>query len=104
AREHEAVDAERVLARFEQLREAHLAGAIGLLEEVVLGHDAAARQRSPLRRDPLDRTAKLHLRLEQLVARASVLVRLAREADVVTAGQAAQPNRRAPSERYPSAM
>jgi len=40
-----------------------------------------------LRSDPLDRTAQLDLGVEQAIALAPVLVRLAREADVVVSRQ-----------------
>jgi hypothetical protein len=83
AREHEAVDDERVRPGREQLGEAHFAAVVGRLEDVVVGHRPARRQRPALRGDALDRPAQLHLGLEQAVALAAVLGRLAREAEVV---------------------
>src|SRR5262249_45116736 len=82
AREHEAVDDERVLAGLEQLGEPDLAAArAGLLEAVVLGDDATRRQRAPLCRDALDRAPQLDLGLEEPVALAAVVLGLAGEAN-----------------------
>jgi hypothetical protein len=82
AREHEAVDHERVLARLEEFGQAHLTPVAGrLLEAVVLRDRAAGRQRAALGRDALDRAPELHLGLEQAVAVPAVLAGLAREAD-----------------------
>ena len=74
AREHEAVDDERILARREELGEPDLAAALGgVLEAVVLRNRAAKRERAPLRGYALDRAPQLDLGLEEPVALAAIL-------------------------------
>jgi len=71
AREHEAVDHERVLARGEQVGQPQLDGtavSASTPEDVVLGDDAARRQSTPGSGHRLGRPAQLHLLLEQPVA------------------------------------
>ena len=63
-REHEAVDDERVFPRLEQLAEPHVASVGRLLEAVVVGNDAASRQRAALRCDLFDRPPQPDLGLE----------------------------------------
>jgi hypothetical protein len=84
ARVHHAVDDERVLAGREQPRERHLGRAAvrqRVVEDVVLGYDAARRQLPSGRGDGLDRAAQLGLLLEQPIARGPVLGRLSWEGD-----------------------
>src|SRR5438309_6590915 len=77
AREHEAVDHERVPARLEEVGEPNLAATLdGLLEDVVGGDRSPRRQSAPFRGDALDRPPELDLRLEELVAGAAVLAGL----------------------------
>jgi hypothetical protein len=71
ARKPEAVDRKRVLPALEQLRELHR--ACRPVEDVVLFHQTAGRQRPPGGRDVLHRAAQLDLALEQLVPRLPIL-------------------------------
>ena len=76
AREHEAVDHERVLAGREQLRQPHVGrGAVGTcpLEDVVLRNNPAGRELAPRGSHGLHGAAQLDLLLEQPVARRPVL-------------------------------
>ena len=76
AREHEAVDRERVLAGLEQLRQPHIdRGAAGtcLLEDIVLRDGPAGRQLASGSGHRLDSAAQLDLLLEQPVARRPLL-------------------------------
>jgi hypothetical protein len=81
----------------EQLGEAHRIAAAGDLETVVLGHETARRQPASLFGDALGCPAKVDLGLEQPVALAAVLDRLAGEAGVRVCRQGAEstPSRRA---------
>src|SRR5207237_10467741 len=82
AREHHVVDDQRVLARCEQLREPHLAATGRGLEDVVLPDEAARWECPALGGDLLVQPPELCLRLQQLVACASVFARLAGEVDI----------------------
>src|SRR5262249_38259447 len=76
AREHEAVDHQRVLAWCEQLRQPYVgwrAVPSGARENVVLGNTPAGRELTPGSGDRLRRPAQLDLALEQPIARGAVL-------------------------------
>src|SRR5215211_848837 len=76
-REHEVVDRERVLARREELGQAH--PPLDALERVVLRHHTPGGKRAPRRRHRLGGAAQFDLLLEQAVARGPVVRRLAGE-------------------------
>ena len=72
---HEAVQDERVV-RAEQLRHLHLLGHAGLadpLEDVVLGHLAAGRQRAAFRRNSFDLGPQRNLFIQQRVSCGAIL-------------------------------
>jgi hypothetical protein len=82
AREHEAVDDERVLAGREQFGKPDLAAPVrDLLEDVIVGDGTTEWQLASLFGDTLNRAAKLELGFEQAVALTPVLVGLAWKAD-----------------------
>src|SRR3954447_21833896 len=84
ARKHEAVDRQRVLARREELGQPHIgrsAVCSGALEDVVLGNLSAGWEIAPVGGDRLHRSTQLDLLLQELLARRSVLGRLAGKRD-----------------------